>query len=75
MARQPYDPLHFVPSPEVVREKLHETMTLAERLRLLLELAERMRLPLAIASTTVSTTQDGGVADDCRASPPSHDGC
>lgn len=44
MARKPYDPLHFVPSPDVVREKLKETMSLAERLRLLLELAERMRL-------------------------------
>jgi len=46
MARKPYDPLHFVPSPDVVREKLQETMTLAERLRLLLELAVRMRLPV-----------------------------
>ena len=46
MARRPYDPLAFVPSPDVLREKLRETLTLAERLRLLLELSERLRLPL-----------------------------
>lgn len=50
MARKPYDPLHFVPTPDVVREKLMETLTLAERLRLLLDLAERLSLPLVPAA-------------------------
>ena len=50
MARRPYDPLAFIPSPEVIREKLRETLTLAERLRLLLELAERLQLPLVTAT-------------------------
>jgi hypothetical protein len=51
MARRPYDPLAFVPSPDVIREELRETLTLAERLRLLLELSERLRRPLVIADT------------------------
>lgn len=55
MAAKPYDPLHFVPSPEVVREKLRETLTLADRLRLLLDLAERMRLPIAISTEATPT--------------------
>ena len=46
MARQPFDPLHLIPSPEAIRAKLRETETLAERLRVLLEVAERLRLPL-----------------------------
>ena len=46
MARQPFDPLHFIPSPEAIRAKLRETETLAERLRILLEVAERLHLPL-----------------------------
>jgi hypothetical protein len=46
MTRRRYDPLDFVPSPEIVRQKLSETERLAERLRVLLELAERLRLPL-----------------------------
>lgn len=46
MARRTFDPLAFIPSPDVIREKLRETLTLAERLRLLLELAERLQLPL-----------------------------
>jgi len=49
MARRPYDPLDFVPSPEIVRKKLADTLTLAERLRILLELAERLRLPVTTA--------------------------
>lgn len=39
-----YDPLHFVPSPDAVRVKLAEALSLADRLRLLLDLAERMQL-------------------------------
>ena len=49
MPRKPYDPLAFVPSPDVLREKLRETLTLVERLRLLLDLAERLRLPVTTA--------------------------
>ena len=62
MARRTYDPLDFVPSPEIVRQKLTETLTLAERLRILLELAERLRLPLVPASdlSAPATTQAKG---------------
>lgn len=49
MARRPYDPLDFVPTPEVVRRKLTETLTLAERLRILLDLAERLHPPVTTA--------------------------
>jgi hypothetical protein len=59
MARRPFDPLDFVPSPEIVRQKLTETLTLAERLRILLELAERLRLPVTTADRlpTPATTE------------------
>ncbi|MFO0847311.1 MAG: hypothetical protein U0871_01955 [Gemmataceae bacterium] len=50
MARKQYDPLAVIPSPEAIRERLTETLTLAERLRILLDLAERLRLPLRVAS-------------------------
>jgi hypothetical protein len=43
MPHKPYDPLAWVPSPEIVRQKLAETLTLAERLRILLDLSERLR--------------------------------
>ena len=46
MQRKPYDPLAVIPSPEAIRERLAETLTLADRLRVLLDLAERLRLPL-----------------------------
>ncbi len=62
MARRPYDPLNFVPSPEVVRDKLREALTLAERLRLLLELAERLHPPLAPAADLAPPTSGKGVA-------------
>ena len=57
MARRSYDPLDFIPSPEIVRRKLTETQSLAERLRILLELAERLRLPLAPASELYTPEQ------------------
>lgn len=50
MPRKTYDPLAAIPSPEAIRARLTETLTLAERLRLLLDLAERLRLPLVAAS-------------------------
>jgi hypothetical protein len=42
MARKRYDPLVIVPSPKTVRDKLIETLSLAERLRILLELSEKV---------------------------------
>lgn len=50
MPRKSYDPLAVIPSPEAIRARLTETLTLAERLRILLELAERLRLPLSAGS-------------------------
>jgi hypothetical protein len=49
LPRKPYDPLAVIPSPEAIRERLTETLTLAERLRVLLELAERLHLPVTTA--------------------------
>jgi hypothetical protein len=49
MSHRPYDPLDCIPSPDVIREKLHESLTRAERLRILLDLAERLRLPVTTA--------------------------
>ncbi len=63
MARRPYDPLAFVPAPGVIREKLAETLTLAERLRLLLDLAERIRLPVVNPDTPASSSGRKGVRD------------
>jgi len=42
MARKEYDPLDFVPDPQIIRERLTRTLSLAERLRILLELSERL---------------------------------
>ena len=50
MQRKPYDPLAVIPSPEAIRARLVETLTLADRLRMLLDLAERIRPPLVVAS-------------------------
>lgn len=55
MPRRPYDPLACIPSPDVVREKLRETLTLAERLRRLLDLSEQLHIP--------PTTADGPEPD------------
>jgi hypothetical protein len=61
MARQPYDPLAFVPSPDVIRKKLSETLTLAERLRLLLDLSERLDRTAAAADTPTPAGNRKGV--------------
>ncbi len=50
MSVKPYDPLAMIPSPDAIRQRLTQTLELAERLRILLELAERLRLPLTTAS-------------------------
>ena len=42
MARRTYDPLGCIPAPDAVRDKLTETLTLAERLRILLALSEQI---------------------------------
>ena len=55
MPRKPYDPLAVIPTPEAIRERLTETLTLAERLRVLLDLAERLHLPLATADRPPTT--------------------
>jgi hypothetical protein len=48
--QKPYDPLAVIPSPDAIRKRLTETLTLAERLRILLELAERLHLPFVHAT-------------------------
>ena len=63
MPRKPYDPLAVIPSPDAIRQRLTETLTLAERLRILLELAERLRMPLTTADrlpAPVITETKGG---------------
>lgn len=62
MPRRPYDPLAVIPSPEAIRERLTETITLAERLAILLELAERLRLPLVRASDLAAADKSKGVS-------------
>ncbi len=62
MARKPYDPLAFVPSPEFLREQLTETQTLAERLQILLDLSERLHLPVTTANNLPTPARRGGVA-------------
>jgi hypothetical protein len=53
LARRPYNPLAAIPSPDAIRERLTETLTLANRLRILLELAERLRQPVPADCSTV----------------------
>ena len=54
--RKLYDPLAAIPSPEAVRERLSQTLVLAEKFRILLEVAERLQL----ADRPPSTTQPKG---------------
>lgn len=64
MPRKPYDPLAAIPSPDAIRQRLTETLTLAERLRILLDLAERLRLPLVSASDlSANEVTKGGRTD------------
>ncbi|MBM3983994.1 MAG: hypothetical protein FJ304_27740 [Planctomycetes bacterium] len=58
MPRKPYDPLAVIPSPDAIRQRLTETLTLAERLRILLELADRLRLPVATADRLPAPTPE-----------------
>ena len=60
MPRKAYDPLAVIPSPEAIRERLAETLTLAERLRILLDLAEQLRLPVTTADRLPAPTQTKG---------------
>jgi hypothetical protein len=59
LPRKPYDPLAVIPSPDAIRERLAETMTLAERLRILLDLAEQLRLPLTTTDRLPAPTRRG----------------
>ena len=43
MSRKTFDPLACIPTPDAVRQKLKETLSLAERLRILLDLSERLQ--------------------------------
>jgi hypothetical protein len=61
LRRKPFDPLALIPSPESIRERLTETLTLAERLRLLLDLAERLRVPLVAGSDVHAFESSKGV--------------
>jgi len=63
LPRKPYDPLAVIPSPEAIRERLTQTLTLAERLRILLELAERLRLPLMPASDLTVPDANNAMGD------------
>jgi hypothetical protein len=63
MPRRSYDPLACIPSPDAIRQKLDETLTLAERLRVLLDLAERLRLPLGTAASLPSPADRKGASD------------
>ena len=58
MPRKPYDPLSTIPSPEAVRERLAQTLALAEKLRVLLELSERLRLADATAADRLPNTTE-----------------
>lgn len=60
MPRKPFDPLSVIPSPEIVRQRLDETLTLADRLRILLDLAERLRLPVTTADQLTAPQPKGG---------------
>ena len=42
MARRDFDPLTFIPPASVLRRRLEETESLAERFRVLLSVAERI---------------------------------
>lgn len=62
MPRKEYDPLARIPSPEVLRERLAETLALADKLRILLEVAERLQSPTAGDGSAVleATKAKGG---------------
>ncbi|QJW93125.1 hypothetical protein [Frigoriglobus tundricola] len=75
MTSRSYNPLACIPSPEIVRRKLHETEALAARLRILLDLAERLRAPLdsptATSPTNAAPFAGQGVALNTSAQPDS----
>ncbi|QEL19498.1 hypothetical protein [Limnoglobus roseus] len=65
MPQKPFDPLARIPSPGVIRQKLTETRTLAERLQILLETSERIAAADGSGYTAESvrstSSQQGGV--------------
>jgi hypothetical protein len=60
LPRKEYDPLAVIPSPEAVRERLSQTLVLAEKFRILLEVAERLRLADTTADRLPLDTQPKG---------------
>lgn len=56
MSRRTYDPLHCIPTPDAVRQRLAEVEQQADRLRILLEVAERVHLPLTTADRIPTPT-------------------
>jgi hypothetical protein len=50
----------MIPSPEAIRKRLTETLTLAERLRILLDLSERLHLPVTTADRLPTTEAERG---------------
>ncbi len=61
MSRKLYDPLVCIPSPDAIRDRLHETITLAERLRLLLEFAERLHQPTTPTTNLTASLREKDV--------------
>jgi hypothetical protein len=57
--KQQYDPLARIPSPEAIRERLSQTLALAEKWRILLEVAERLRLADTTADRFPNTEKGG----------------
>jgi hypothetical protein len=65
--KKPFDPLAMLPSADAIRQRLNETLTLAERLRILLKTVEQLRLPANTVddrSVTPNTPSEGGCADE-----------
>jgi len=53
-----HDPLAWVPTPNVIRQRLDETLMLAKRLHILLELAEKLRLADTAADRPAPSTHE-----------------
>jgi hypothetical protein len=59
MVRRLYDPLVCISSPDAIRPRLQETLTLAERLWLLLEMSERLQTAEGALALTADNRQGG----------------
>jgi hypothetical protein len=69
MPKEKFDPLAFIPSPHILREKLTEAVELADRLRILLDVSERVHAdppgPLP-DEAAVTPAKAGKGCDDAR---------